>query len=66
LYIRGKPWIITVDDETLHYIGEGRWYHDDNAALFASIHGDSLWVPIFEKAWAKMKGSYEASSGGWT
>jgi hypothetical protein len=23
-------------------------------------------VPIFEKAWAKMKGNYEASAGGWT
>jgi len=67
LYIRGKPWIITVDDEVLH-TGPDYYYqsHLDNEAYYASVHGDSLWVPIFEKAWAKMKGNYEASAGGWT
>jgi len=66
-YIRGKPWIITVDDETIHVADDYLLKpHINNSALFASIHGDSLWVPIFEKAWAKMKGNYEASAGGWT
>lgn len=66
-HIRGKPWIITVDDETLHVADDNLFKpHLNNDAQFASIHGDSLWVPIFEKAWAKMKGNYEASVGGWT
>ena len=66
LYIRGKPWIITVDDTTLHVNKEVWEVHSTNPAYFASVHDDSLWVPIFEKAWAKMKGNYEHSAGGWT
>jgi hypothetical protein len=33
---------------------------------FSTAHNDSIWVPLFEKAWAKMKGNYENSAGGWT
>lgn len=44
-HIRGKPWIITIDDETLHVADTSAIKpHFDNAALFASVHGDSLWV----------------------
>jgi hypothetical protein len=67
LYIRGKPWIVTVDDVTLHFSDENpEKSHLSNNQYFGSVFGDSLWVPIFEKAWAKMKGNYAASAGGWT
>ena len=66
-FIRGKPWIITVDDTSLHFTKEAAGnFHQNNDSFFSSIHSDSLWVPILEKAWAKMKGNYENTSGGWT
>jgi hypothetical protein len=57
-YIRGKPWHITVDDEMLFYQDE---------LNFARL-GDnkSIWGPIVEKAWAKMKGTFEHANGGFT
>jgi hypothetical protein len=55
LFIRGKPWILTVDDTILRFKG--------GTPYFSHI-GDYMWVPILEKAWAKMKGTYVRSSGG--
>ena len=55
-YIRGKPWIITVDDEFLFYFGRLRFAKQGD--------NNSLWGPILEKAWAKVKGGYENSEGG--
>ena len=62
--MRGKPWIITVDDyfafngpffaPTLKYAKYGK-YNRNQAAL---------WPVILEKAWAKVMGSYEATGGG--
>ena len=60
-FIRGKPWIITVDDYFLYtpQYEIPHWY--------ANIGDDnSLWVPILEKAWAKIKGNFANSDGGWT
>ena len=64
LYIRGKPWIITIDDNmlfngpsfapTLKFAGYGQ-VDKDKAAM---------WGPLLEKAWAKMKGTYEGADGG--
>lgn len=49
-YIRGKPWIVTVDDYVMMY---------NEAPNFALIgDNDALWVPILQKAWAKVKGTY--------
>ena len=49
-FIRGKPWIVTVDDNVMMY---------QNAPNFALIGDNSaLWVPILQKAWSKVKGSY--------
>ena len=58
LYVRGKPWIITVDDEMMFY---------EQQPYFA-MPGDngSLWGPILEKAFAKAIGSYAAANGGYT
>ena len=57
MYIRGKPWTIVVDDIFLHYKLTG---------LKSALVGDdkSLWGPILEKAFAKVKGNYAASDLG--
>lgn len=66
LYIRGKPWLVTVDDEivltaTQKKMGRVRgWQH-----LYAHIGDDaSIWGAILEKSWAKVKGSYKSSYEG--
>jgi hypothetical protein len=53
LYVRGKPWLITVDDRFLFHTKL------DNLR-FASynVMDGSLWAPILEKAIAKVKGNY--------
>ena len=59
-YIRGKPWIVTVDDFLLFDNSTG-----NEDLLYARNKDDSaMWVPILEKAWAKVKGSYEQINGG--
>ena len=65
-YIRGKPWLVTVDDEvvltaTQKKLGRVRsWQH-----LYAHIGDDnSIWGAILEKSWAKVKGSYKTSYDG--
>ena len=59
IYIRGKPWVVTVDDYLV--------YDEDMGALAMGladkVHG-TMWGPILEKAWAKIKGNYQLSSGG--
>mmetsp|Transcript_214 Transcript_214/g.380 ORF Transcript_214/g.380 Transcript_214/m.380 type:complete len:206 (+) Transcript_214:213-830(+) len=62
LYIRGKPWLVTIDDEFLfQYPGYATKY-----LVFAQPDNDTsvLWAPILEKAWAKVKGSYATANGG--
>ena len=55
-YIRGKPWVVTVDDDVMMY---------SNAPNFALIgDNDALWVPILQKAWAKVKGTYSDANLG--
>lgn len=57
-FIRGKPWIITIDDEFA-------WSRDKDELLFAKLGSESqIWGPLVEKAWAKMKGSYDNADGG--
>lgn len=48
--------MLTIDDEVMLY-----W---DGTPYYSAI-GDNLWVPLLEKAWAKMKGTYQHASGGW-
>ena len=57
MYVRGKPWTIVVDDIFLHYKLSG---------LKSALVGDdkSLWGPILEKAFAKVKGNYAAADLG--
>jgi hypothetical protein len=48
-YIRGKPWIVTIDDEVL--------LKKDGSGYYTAI-GDNLWVPLLHKAWSKVIGTY--------
>lgn len=57
-FIRGKPWVVTIDDEILLW---------ENSLNFASVgENKNLWGPLVEKAFAKMKGNYATASGGFT
>lgn len=52
MYIRGKPWVVTIDDSILVS-------SKDNEPIFATRGvGNSLWPILLEKAWSKIKGSY--------
>jgi calpain-12 len=55
-FIRGKPWIVTIDDEVLTY--------DGNLNFAMLGESKNLWAPLMEKAFAKMKGNYATANGG--
>ena len=59
-YIRGKPWIITIDDTIL--------FQNPVAPkpYFAHINpiDHSIYPALIEKAWAKMKGTYSHTESG--
>ena len=55
-YIRGKPWVVSVDDKLLFENGQLKYMKQaDNGAM---------WAAILEKAWAKAKGAYGQANGG--
>jgi hypothetical protein len=59
LHIRGRPWIVTVDDEFL-YLEEL-----DNLRYAYVVPGiDNIWAAILEKAVAKIKGNYDNLNNG--
>ena len=61
-YIRGKPWVVTVDDYvfTMDLAGKRR-------PLFGQMgKQNALWGMIIEKAWSKVKGTYTHIDGGFT
>jgi hypothetical protein len=61
LYIRGKPWVVTIDDKLFFEQYGGAW-------LPAFTQPDSsykiFWPAFVEKAMAKVKGTYEGAEGG--
>ena len=52
VFIRGKPHVISVDDNIMFY-----WY---GTPVFTklSYDGTSAWVMVLDKVWAKVKGNY--------
>jgi hypothetical protein len=59
-YIRGKPWFVQVDDTLLFQNS------DEPRPYYSRIGSDgSFWSLIVEKAWAKIKGTYTSSDGGY-
>jgi hypothetical protein len=59
-YIRGKPWVVTIDDKLM--------VDTSGDPVFAESDSNkqAMWGAILEKAWAKVKGNYESSEGGFT
>lgn len=59
-YIRGKPWTVSIDSSFLYQ------FPTSPKLKFAqeSPTDRAMWGPILEKAWAKVKGSYETADGG--
>lgn len=58
-FIRGKPWVITINEQML-------FKYSNPQLVFAKPAPDlkAMWNPIIEKAWAKMKGNYLMAEGG--
>ena len=60
LFVMGIPVTVTVDDYLLFPL------HAGTALRYAKVGPDkSLWMPILEKAAAKLYGNYEVMVGGW-
>lgn len=61
-WIRGKPWVVSIDSQMLF---NALW--SPPKLVFADV-GDSsettVWGALYEKAWAKVKGSYDRSEAG--
>ena len=55
LYIKGKPWTITVDDRI-------PWMSIDRP--FFTFSPDKWWPTLIDKAFAKYRGSYAHAMGG--
>ena len=56
----GIPVSVTVDDNLLF------WYEGSNYTTYGKSGVDgALWLPILEKAVAKLYGNYEMMVGGW-
>ena len=58
MFIRGKPWVITLDDSL--------FFNSNGTLVFANTTSDEkvIWPAIIEKAWAKVVGNYVKASGG--
>ena len=63
-YIRGKPWVISVDDWLLYMEDDPE--NDVKERLYYTLASKDglMWAPILEKAFAKMKGNYNMAEGG--
>lgn len=57
-FIRGKPWVVTIDDELL-------FDQDDNLVFSKQGPNNEVWGPLLEKAFAKVKGTYSHVNGGY-
>jgi hypothetical protein len=60
-YIRGKPWVVTIDEKLFWYTSSSNKYLKFNQP---DTTNKIFWAAILEKAWAKVKGNYEMAEGG--
>jgi len=70
-FIRGKPWVITIDDQFLmnmyskvSSVTKKRNEVHMNELVFAKGKDFKMWGPLLEKAWSKVKGTYDTSIAG--
>jgi hypothetical protein len=61
-FIRGKPWVVTVDDYLLTNTNASP---DTLVFTRPDPTTGAMWSTILEKAWAKIAGNYELSNGGY-
>lgn len=59
LYVRGKPWIVTVDDAFLFLTSQ-----NNLRFLKYNTRDNSIWAPLVEKGVAKIKGNYYQLNAG--
>ena len=60
-FIRGKPWVVTVDDYFLFDYSDS----SKTKPFYSNIGtNNQIWGMVAEKAFAKVKGSYAATNGG--
>ena len=61
-FIRGKPWVVSVDDYLLTYT-----LANPDRLVFTKPdpYTGAMWSTLLEKAWAKIAGNYELSNGGY-
>ena len=62
LYIRGKPYHISLDDNIMFYNSSGYGF----APVYAKLSDDktAAWSIVIEKVWAKVLGNYLKIAGG--
>lgn len=66
-YVRGRPIIVTVDDEFM-FDKKVIQFNRTTDLAYGDINPEhpSLWGPLLEKAWAKLNLDYENTGGGHT
>lgn len=57
LYIRGKPWLVEIDDTILVEYTQANWFEFKYADI--NMFDKAFWPIVLEKVWAKIKGSYD-------
>ena len=65
-FIRGKPWVVDIDDGTLWDSSVAPGDHLPAGSVFSypfAANAD-MWGVILEKAWGKVKGSMASSASG--
>jgi hypothetical protein len=64
-FIRGKPWVVDIDDRMLFKLDPtDKWVGPDTLYFGQQSKKGLMWGPIIEKAWGKVKGNMLGAAGG--
>ncbi|KAF8969516.1 hypothetical protein BGZ46_010680 [Entomortierella lignicola] len=65
IFFKDGDWVSTVVDDQLYYVTDRQSFK--NRLYFSSCRDErETWLPLMEKAYAKIHGDYESISGGYT